>query len=89
LRLGTWPARVGLGLWFPGLFQAVAALEYAQVNWLIKPFTIAALGVAPCTAMVFVWRQLVEGDANYTLVRVPVMLSLVALVNAWKPKSQE
>jgi ACR3 family arsenite transporter len=70
------------------------------VNWLIKPFTMAALGVlffeyvfaslvdpqtareyiagmillgvAPCTAMVFVWSQLVEGDANYTLVQVSV-----------------
>lgn len=70
------------------------------VNWLIKPFTMAALGVlffqhlfapwvdpqsaseyiagmillgvAPCTAMVFVWSQLVRGDASYTLVQVSV-----------------
>jgi ACR3 family arsenite transporter len=70
------------------------------VNWLVKPFTMAALGVlffeyifaglvapetareyiagmillgvAPCTAMVFVWSQLVRGDANYTLVQVSV-----------------
>jgi arsenite transporter len=70
------------------------------VNWLIKPFTMAALaslfflhvfaawipaaeareyvagaillGVAPCTAMVFVWSQLTRGDANYTLVQVAV-----------------
>ncbi len=70
------------------------------VNWLIKPFTMAALGifffktvfaglvpaadaeqyiagmillgVAPCTAMVFVWSQLTEGDPNYTLVQVSV-----------------
>ena len=70
------------------------------VNWLIKPFTMAALavlffkgifasfvtpedasqyiagmillGVAPCTAMVFVWSQLSRGDANYTLVQVSV-----------------
>ncbi len=70
------------------------------VNWLIKPFTMAALavlffqhvfapwvdpqsaseyiagmillGVAPCTAMVFVWSQLVKGDPNYTLVQVSV-----------------
>ena len=70
------------------------------INWLIKPFTMAALGifffhyvfapwvdpqsaqeyiagmillgVAPCTAMVFVWSQLVKGDANYTLVQVSV-----------------
>ena len=70
------------------------------VNWLVKPFTMAALGwlffeglfadlvspetaqqyiagmillgVAPCTAMVFVWSQLTKGDANYTLVQVSV-----------------
>ncbi|MEZ4752081.1 MAG: ACR3 family arsenite efflux transporter [Bdellovibrionota bacterium] len=68
------------------------------VNWLVKPFTMAALGilffdylfsnwvspqlaiqyiagmillgVAPCTAMVFVWSHLVKGDATYTLVQV-------------------
>lgn len=28
------------------------------------------LGVAPCTAMVFVWSHLTQGDANYTLVQV-------------------
>ena len=133
-------AGVGLGLLMPGVFQAVASIEVAQVNlvvavliwvmiypmmiqidwhavknvgqkpqglvltlvinWLIKPFTMAALGilffrhvfaawvdpqlaseyiagmlllgVAPCTAMVFVWSQLVKGDANYTLVQVAV-----------------
>ena len=70
------------------------------VNWLVKPFTMAGLGivffevlfadlvspsdareyiagmillgVAPCTAMVFVWSQLVRGDANYTLVQVSI-----------------
>lgn len=30
------------------------------------------LGVAPCTAMVFVWSQLTKGDASYTLVQVSV-----------------
>ncbi len=133
-------AGVVLGLWLPGGFQAIAAMEFAQVNlvvavfiwvmiypmmiqvdwsairhvgrrpqglfltlvvnWLIKPFTMAGLGVlffqylfapwvdpqsaseyiagmillgvAPCTAMVFVWSQLVKGDANYTLVQVSV-----------------
>jgi len=69
-------------------------------NWLIKPFTMAALGilffnyvfaglvspdlakeyiagmillgVAPCTAMVFVWSHLTKGDPNYTLVQVSI-----------------
>ncbi len=133
-------AGVGLGLWVPGLFQAIAAIELAHVNlvvalfiwvmiypmmiqidfaavkqvgrrprglmltlvinWLVKPFTMAALavlffehvfaawvdpqsaseyiagmillGVAPCTAMVFVWSQMTRGDPNYTLVQVSV-----------------
>ncbi len=30
------------------------------------------LGVAPCTAMVFVWSRLSHGDPNYTLVQVAV-----------------
>lgn len=70
------------------------------INWLIKPFTMAGLGVlffqgffaglvppddakayiagmillgaAPCTAMVFVWSQLTDGDATYTLVQVAI-----------------
>ncbi|MBD1391062.1 ACR3 family arsenite efflux transporter [Neiella sp. HB171785] len=133
-------AGVALGLVWPTVFEAIAAIELAHVNlvialfiwvmiypmmvqidfssikdignkpkgliltlivnWLIKPFTMAALGwlffkmlfadwvdpqsaneyiagmillgVAPCTAMVFVWSQLTKGDANYTLVQVSV-----------------
>ncbi|MCF2948382.1 ACR3 family arsenite efflux transporter [Paraglaciecola aquimarina] len=70
------------------------------INWLVKPFTMAALGwlffkgffadwvdpqsaneyiagmillgVAPCTAMVFVWSQMTKGDPNYTLVQVSI-----------------
>jgi ACR3 family arsenite transporter len=70
------------------------------VNWLIKPLTMAGmgvlffdlvyadwvdaktaqeviagmilLGVAPCTAMVFVWSQLVRGHAAYTVVQVSI-----------------
>ena len=30
------------------------------------------LGVAPCTAMVFIWSSLTKGDANYTLVQVSI-----------------
>ncbi len=133
-------AGVILGAAMPAVFEAIAALEFASVNfavavliwlmiypmmvnvdfaslkdigdkpkglcitlvvnWLIKPFTMAGLGilffevlfagwvdpadareyiagmillgVAPCTAMVFVWSQLVRGDPNYTLVQVSV-----------------
>jgi ACR3 family arsenite transporter len=81
------------------------------VNWMIKPFTMAALGwlffkvvfagwvdpqsateyiagmillgVAPCTAMVFVWSQLTDGDPNYTLVQVSV--NDVIMVFAFAP----
>jgi len=81
------------------------------INWLIKPFTMAALGwlffkiffadmvdpqtaneyiagmillgVAPCTAMVFVWSQLTKGDPNYTLVQVSV--NDVIMVFAFAP----
>ena len=142
---------VGLGLLSPAAFQAIAGIEYAQVNlvvavfiwvmiypmmiqidwsavkgvrkkprgllltlvvnWLIKPFTMALLavlffkyifapwfdpqsaaeyiagmillGVAPCTAMVFVWSTLVKGDANYTLVQVS--LNDLIMVFAFAP----
>lgn len=81
------------------------------VNWLIKPFTMTALGVlffeyvfsglvpaedaqqyiagmillgvAPCTAMVFVWSHLTDGDPNYTLVQVSV--NDIILVFAFAP----
>ncbi len=48
------------------------------VNWLDVQTAneylagVILLGVAPCTAMVFVWSQLTKGDANYTLVQVSV-----------------
>jgi ACR3 family arsenite transporter len=81
------------------------------VNWLVKPFTMALLGVlffegvfsawvdpqsaqayiagmillgvAPCTAMVFVWSQLVKGDPGYTLVQVSV--NDIVMVFAFAP----
>ncbi|MDP4984909.1 arsenic resistance protein, partial [Pseudoalteromonas tunicata] len=43
------------------------------------------LGVAPCTAMVFVWSQLTKGDANYTLVQVSV--NDVIMIFAFAPIS--
>ncbi len=80
------------------------------VNWLIKPFSMAALawlffhvvyssffspsqaddylagaillGAAPCTAMVFVWSYLSDGNPSYTLVQVAVndLILLVAFI---------
>ena len=41
------------------------------------------LGVAPCTAMVFVWSQLTKGDANYTLVQVSI--NDVVMIFAFAP----
>jgi ACR3 family arsenite transporter len=81
-----------------------------EVNWLVKPFSMAFLGwlffkhlflpwigpeladqyvagsiilaAAPCTAMVFVWSYLTDGDPAYTLVQVSlndlIMLVLFA-----------
>ena len=81
------------------------------VNWLIKPFTMAALGwlfiyglfadwlpadrldgyvaglillgAAPCTAMVFVWSNLVDGEPNFTLTQVA--LNDAVMVFAFAP----
>ncbi len=89
-----WSAVKDVGKKPAGLFLTIV------INWLIKPFTMAVLGVlffehifaglvnpqeaseyiagmillgvAPCTAMVFVWSQLVKGDPNYTLVQVSI-----------------
>jgi ACR3 family arsenite transporter len=57
---------------------AVLFFEYLFAPW-VDPQSASAyiagmilLGVAPCTAMVFVWSQLVKGDASYTLVQVSI-----------------
>jgi len=131
-------AGITLGQLFPGLFQAIGNIEFAQinlpvglliwvmiipmlvkvdfgalhevkqhmkgigvtlfVNWLVKPFSMAFLGwlfirnifapmlppdqidsyiaglillaAAPCTAMVFVWSRLTNGDPLFTLSQV-------------------
>jgi ACR3 family arsenite transporter len=40
------------------------------------------LGAAPCTAMVFVWSYLTDGDPNYTLVQVSIndLIILIAFI---------
>ena len=129
---------IGLGQFFPSVFQTIGAMEVAQVNlpvglliwvmvipmlvkvdfgalqqvrqhvrgigvtlfvnWLVKPFSMAflawlfirqgfapllpaeqidsyiagliLLAAAPCTAMVFVWSRLTNGDPLFTLSQV-------------------
>jgi ACR3 family arsenite transporter len=129
---------IGMGQWFPPLFQAIGRMEVAKVNlpvglliwvmiipmlvkvdfgalhevrrhvrgigvtlfvnWLVKPFSMALLAwifvrhlfapwlpagqvdsyvaglillaAAPCTAMVFVWSRLSNGDPLFTLTQV-------------------
>ena len=55
-------------LFFKGVFASMVTPEDA--NQYIAGMIL--LGVAPCTAMVFVWSQLSKGDPNYTLVQVSV-----------------
>lgn len=55
-------------LFFRGLFADLVSV--ADANQYIAGMIL--LGVAPCTAMVFVWSQLSRGDPNYTLVQVSV-----------------
>lgn len=143
-------AGIALGQWFPGLFQAVGAMEVAKVNlpvglliwvmvipmlvkvdfgalgevrkhvkgigvtlfvnWLVKPFSMAFLGwlfirqwfapllpadqldsyiaglillaAAPCTAMVFVWSRLSNGDPLFTLSQVALNDSIMVVAFA-------
>ena len=52
--------RVLFGAWIP------AAIGDEYIAGMIL------LGVVPCTAMVFVWSRLCDGDANYTLAQVAI-----------------
>jgi len=55
-------------LFFNNIFQAWLDPEKAQ-EYIAGAIL---LGVAPCTAMVFVWSYLTDGNPNYTLVQVSV-----------------
>ncbi|WP_413693258.1 ACR3 family arsenite efflux transporter [Psychromonas sp. KJ10-2] len=74
----------------------MAGLGWLFFNWLFADLVDPAsaqeyiagmilLGVAPCTAMVFVWSQLTKGDPNYTLVQVSV--NDVIMIFAFAPIS--
>ncbi|MBU2926506.1 ACR3 family arsenite efflux transporter [Colwellia sp. 4_MG-2023] len=72
----------GLGwLFFNGLFVDLVDPESAQ-EYIAG---MILLGVAPCTAMVFIWSQLTKGDPNYTLVQVSV--NDVIMIFAFAPIS--
>lgn len=141
---------IGLGQWFPVVFQAIGKMEFAKVNlpvgfliwvmiipmlvkvdfgavgevrkhlrgigvtlfvnWLVKPFSMALLGwffighwfapllppdqidsyiaglillaAAPCTAMVFVWSRLTNGDPLFTLSQVALNDSIMVIAFA-------
>ena len=60
---------------------SMALLGWLFIGWLFRPFLPAAqidsyiaglilLAAAPCTAMVFVWSNLSDGDPNFTLSQV-------------------
>src|SRR5438552_6676404 len=60
---------------------SMAVLGWLFIGWLFRPFMPAGqidsyiaglilLAAAPCTAMVFVWSNLTDGDPNFTLSQV-------------------
>jgi arsenite transporter len=70
---------------------SMALLGYVFFNWLFLPIVgqelasqyiagVIILAAAPCTAMVFVWSYLADGDPAYTLVQVSIndLIMLVA-----------
>jgi len=141
---------IGVGQFFPGVFQAIGRMEVAKVNlpvglliwvmiipmlvkvdfsalsevrqhargigvtlfvnWLVKPFSMALLAwifvrhlfapwlpaeqidsyvaglillaAAPCTAMVFVWSRLTNGDPMFTLTQVALNDSIMVVAFA-------
>src|SRR5438132_12748287 len=59
----------------------MALLGWLFIGWLFRPWLPAGqidsyiaglilLAAAPCTAMVFVWSNLTDGDPNFTLSQV-------------------
>ncbi|PLX45455.1 MAG: arsenical-resistance protein, partial [Hyphomicrobiales bacterium] len=73
---------------------SMALLGWLFIGWLFRPYLPAGqidsyiagliiLAAAPCTAMVFVWSNLSNGDANFTLSQVA--LNDLIMVFAFAP----
>jgi ACR3 family arsenite transporter len=72
---------------------SMAALGWLFIGWLFRPFLPAAqidsyiaglilLAAAPCTAMVFVWSNLSNGEANFTLSQVALNDAIMVIAFA-------
>ncbi|MDP1809175.1 MAG: ACR3 family arsenite efflux transporter [Actinomycetota bacterium] len=71
-------------MYFFAMFFLTVAFKNLISPALAKQYIAGAilLGAAPCTAMVFVWSYLTDGDPTYTLVQVAIndLVILVAFV---------
>ena len=74
------PFSMALLAWLFFRFVFAAFITGAEADQYIAGCII--LAAAPCTAMVFVWSHLTDGDPAYTLVQVSVndLIMLVAFV---------
>jgi len=65
------------------LFLKIIFSSFLDPNLAIENISgMILLGVAPCTAMVFIWSSLTKGDPNYTLVQVSVNNLIIVLAFA-------
>lgn len=73
---------------------SMVLLGWLFIGWLFRPYLpaeqidsyiagLVILAAAPCTAMVFVWSNLTDGDANFTLSQVA--LNDIIMVFAFAP----
>ena len=83
------PFSMALLAWLFFRFVFAAFISRAEADQYIAGCII--LAAAPCTAMVFVWSHLTDGDPAYTLVQVSVndLIMLVAVrapsCSSWSP----
>src|SRR3546814_15148730 len=72
---------------------SMALLGWVFIGWLFRPYLPAdqigsyiagliLLAAAPCTAMVFVWSNLVDGEPHFTLSQVALNDSIMVVAFA-------